>query len=125
MALDGVAESAGAADIVMFARLYSKHRRAADMSFPELLRLGASADMAATAALDAWTVWNPFLLTDACGARDQKPMSECHRRVLGVNSFFSFADLLLSFAAAGWAGGGAAKASRLGQHGNTAGRASG
>lgn len=70
MALDDLAAASSDPNVRWFGSLFALHLRATDPEFSSVLRFGALANMAA-AALEAWTVRDPFLFADACAAQDQ------------------------------------------------------
>ena len=69
MALEELVDTSDSPATRMFAWLYSKHLRAADVAFAELLQIPAIANMAAT-ALDAWFVRHPVFKAQAHEAQD-------------------------------------------------------
>ncbi len=67
-ALEELSTSSSHGNVRLFAGLFSHHLRATDIEFEGVLQFGAIASMA-EAALDAWTVHDPFLYASACEAQ--------------------------------------------------------
>lgn len=67
-ALEDLSNSTSHGNVRLFAGLFSHHLRATDIEFESVLQFGAIASMA-EAALDAWTVRDPFLYANACEAQ--------------------------------------------------------
>eukprot|EP00798_Chlamydomonas_sp_ICE-L_P010529 gene10529-biopygen4938 len=69
VALEELVDNSCCPNTRVFAWLYAKHLRAADMAFTDLLQTPAIANMAAT-ALDAWFVRHPMFRAQAHEAQD-------------------------------------------------------
>eukprot|EP00798_Chlamydomonas_sp_ICE-L_P002928 gene2928-biopygen14861 len=69
VALEELLDNSCCPNTRVFAWLYAKHMRAADMDFMDLLQTPAIADMAST-ALDAWFVQHPMFRAQAHEAQD-------------------------------------------------------
>eukprot|EP00798_Chlamydomonas_sp_ICE-L_P009335 gene9335-biopygen9242 len=69
VALEELVDNSCCPNTRVFAWLYAKHLRAADMVFTDLLQTPAIANMAAT-ALDAWVVRHPMFRAQAHEAQD-------------------------------------------------------